>query len=197
MNRQDFINQIVPSAINVYKKYGVLPSLTLAQACLESNFGSAAPRYNLFGIKWSEGCGRDKQLLSTNEVINGKEVKVNDWFRAYNSYDESIDDYGQLLAMPLYKRVTQAKNYRDASLMVQACGYATDPNYATKLIKLIEDYKLNQWDEVKIVDVNEAIQILKDNGVINSPDYWEKATAVVIHLDQLLINMANKLIGAK
>lgn len=149
----DFIDQIKSGAVAAYRKYEVLPSLTLAQAILESNWGKSAPGFNLFGIKWSEGCGRDKQLLSTWEEVNGKVIKIKAWFRKYDSYAESIDDHGHLLRYATWKKgqfiyapVIAAKDYKEGSQQLLACGYATDHTYATQLINLIEQYNLNKWD---------------------------------------------------
>ena len=146
--RQDFLNSIKQGAIDAYKQYKVRASLTGAQAALESNFGTSAPGNNLFGIKWTEGCGYDKQLLPTWEVINGKEIRVNAYFRKYDSLADSIIDHAKLLTLSRYKPVIAAQDYKEACRQVQACGYATDPNYASQLIGIIEQYKLYEWDEM-------------------------------------------------
>lgn len=180
MDSQDFIKQIAPAAITAYKKHGVLPSLTIAQAILESNWGNSAPGFMLFGIKWSEGCGRDKQLLWTTEYINGTEKKVQDWFRKYNSYAESIDDHGKFLKEnSRYKPVLVASNYNEACTQIQACGYATDPNYANQLINIVKQYVLNKYDEVAKMDGVQAIEYLVSKGKILDGDGWKKALTAI------------------
>lgn len=176
-----FLDEVIPGAIQAYKKYGVLPSLTLSQACLESNWGKCAPNYNLFGIKWSSGCGRDYQELQTKEYLNGKWITVLAKFRKYNSYAESIEDHAILLNKSWYAPVLKAKDYKEACKQVQSCGYATDPNYATQLIKIIEQYGLNKYDEVLTMEdlrkalnipdakwAKEQVDLLKQNGLITS-----------------------------
>jgi len=145
---QEFINQILPAAIDNYKRYGVLPSLTIAQAAHESGWGDsslARGSNNLFGIK---GIGTAGSVnLPTEEEVNGKNVKVMADFRAYHNQVESIDDYGKLLTNSRYKNVLTAPNYKAAAFSVYNAGYATDSNYPGKIIGVIEDNKLYQYDE--------------------------------------------------
>jgi len=146
MTKEEFINSIVPAAVEAYEKYGILPSLTLAQAALESNWGKSAPGCMLFGIKWTEGCGYDWQLLWTREYINGQWTRVQAKFRKYDSFGESVADHAQLLLKPRYAKVRAAQTYKEACQAVYEGGYATDPDYPGKLIRLIEEYDLNRWD---------------------------------------------------
>lgn len=67
--------------------------------------------------------------------------------------DESITDHAKLLTMPRYKAVIAAKDYKEACVQIQKCGYATDPKYAIKFISLIEALKLNHWDRGVTVQV--------------------------------------------
>ena len=152
MNQKDFITQVAPGAIAAHKKGSVLPSVTIAQAILESAWGKSAPGNMLFGIKWTAGCAYDKQLLWTTEYINGKAQKVQDWFRKYNSLADSVEDHGNFfLQNPRYKPVLACTNYKDACIQVQKCGYATDPNYATQLIQIIGLYKLYEYDKEEVM----------------------------------------------
>lgn len=146
MDKQGFIDLIKDGAIQAYKKYNIMPSLIIAQAVLESSWGKSTPGNMLFGIKWTKGCGYDSQILWTTEFINGKLQKVKRKFRKYKSFEESIDDHSQLLLFRRYKLVAQAKNYKEACITIQRCGYATDPGYAKKLISIIEGNNLQQYD---------------------------------------------------
>lgn len=179
MNKQEFIDLIVPAAVEAYEKYNILPSLTLAQAALESSWGKSAPGNMLFGIKWSEKCGYDWQLLWTKEYINGNWVKVQAKFRKYESFAESIADHAKLLLNSRYAKVRTAENYHEACNAIYQAGYATDPNYPDKLISLIETYNLNRWDGrdedemvryQRLADVPEdfrgTIKVLMDAGII-------------------------------
>lgn len=144
--QQAFINNILPGAQEAQNKYGVLTSLTLAQAILESAWGKSSIGNNIFGIKATSSWRGAKQLVPTTEYVNGKKVSVEAYFRDYGSIEESITDHAKLLTMPRYKAVIAAKDYKEACREVQKCGYATDPKYAEKLISLIEANNLNKWD---------------------------------------------------
>jgi len=179
----DFISSILPGTLQSYREQGVLPSLTLAQAILESNWGKSALAkecYNLFGIKWTSGCGYDYKEYPTWEYINGQWVQVKAKFRKYASYDESILDHGNLLLMSRYSKVLKAKDYREACTEVWKAGYATDPDYPSKLINLIEKYNLNKYDREgykmykdfdKVSDwAKEAVEELKKLNIMIGDD---------------------------
>lgn len=146
----DFINSIVPGAIETYEKYGVLPSLTLAQAILESGWGESglsANYNNLFGIKaGSSWTGKVANLKTSEQNSDGSYVQITAGFRAYDSVADSIEDHAKLLTNDRYKKVIASTNYRDACVAVREAGYATSLNYSNSLISLIEKYGLNQWD---------------------------------------------------
>jgi len=144
-----FIEKIAPGAVASFAKDQVLPSITIAQAILESAKGLsklALECNNLFGIKWTMGCGHEGKLYPTKEYVNGKMITVNAYFRKYDSYAESIADHSQLLQNTRYKPVLASKEYKSACKQIQACGYATDPEYSQLLINTIEKYKLNLFD---------------------------------------------------
>lgn len=176
--QQEFITKIVPGAKKAYKEFRVLPSLTIAQACLESAFGKASIGNNIFGIKANSKWAGKKQLVWTTEYINGVKQKVQAYFRDYDSIEDSILDHALLLTMTRYKPVIAAKDYKEACVQVQKCGYATDPKYADKLIKIIELYKLQQYDNSPAHDLESAIDILVKHGKIKSPEYWEENAVI-------------------
>lgn len=119
--------------------------MTIAQAILESGWGRFAPGNNLFGIK---GSG---QKQATQEFINGKWLQIVDGFRVYESWYESIRDHSLLLAgNPRYMKVLNERDYRSASWGLLHAGYATDPQYADKLIRIIEGSNLTRFDQVEV-----------------------------------------------
>jgi LysM repeat protein len=130
----------------------VLPSLTIAQAILESAWGESGltEKANaLFGIKatksWKGKCYSAKTKECYDGVNMVDEVAA---FRAYDSWADSVADHTAFLCKySRYKPVLAAKDYKTACKAIQAAGYATDPAYASKLIALIEKYNLNQYDE--------------------------------------------------
>lgn len=148
-----FIVAIAPAAVRDARESGVLASLTIAQAALESDWGRsslARDGKNLFGIKGVGEAGSG--LYWTREYSGGEWIRVQARFRHYHDWIGSIRDHSQLLQKPRYRRVVGAGDYRTACREIEAAGYATDPGYAEKLIDLIEHYKLHQYDE-EAVDV--------------------------------------------
>lgn len=146
MKQSEFIGKVSGGAQENMKNYGILASLTIAQAILESGWGEYAPGNNLFGIK-ANGWKGKTQVLSTMEYVKGRVVTVKAVFRTYGSWDESIADHARFLkANARYKNLIGEKNYKLACQKIQSDGYATCPTYAQKLIKLIEQYSLMQYD---------------------------------------------------
>lgn len=130
-------------------KTNVLASLTIAQAILESSWGEselAVNANNLFGIKSSADWKGATYTRETRECINDEAITVTADFKAYNLLEESISDHSALLQKGRYAKVLQVTDYKEACQEVYAAGYATDPNYTTKLIDLIEQYDLHQYD---------------------------------------------------
>jgi flagellum-specific peptidoglycan hydrolase FlgJ len=155
VNKMDFIKELVPHAQRIQEKYHILPSLIIAQACLESNFGKsglAQKGKNLFGIKGSYN--GQSVTMRTHEYERGKKVWVDAAFRKYPSWYDSLEDLSKLYINGVswdqnkYKLIIGETNYIMACKKVQECGYCTDPNYAAKLIQIIEKYNLTQYDKV-------------------------------------------------
>jgi flagellum-specific peptidoglycan hydrolase FlgJ len=153
VTKQEFLDKIVPHAQELQQGYGVLPSIIIGQAILESNWGTsqlAAEYYNLFGVK---AYGDQKAItLDTKEFVNEQWVTIKGNFRVYQSWDESLDDHTQLLVNGVswnpqkYEKVLTANSYKDAALALQEAGYATDPSYAAKIESVIESYQLTKYD---------------------------------------------------
>ncbi|HHD7667386.1 TPA: glycoside hydrolase family 73 protein [Enterococcus faecium] len=152
-SHQQFIERLVPHAQELQDGYGVLPSIILGQAILESNWGKStlASKYNnLFGIK---AYGYQKKVsLETKEFVNEEWITIQGDFKVYDSWEQSMDDHTQLFVQgvdwnpALYEKVITATNYQEAAQALQEAGYATDPGYAQKIIQVIETYQLNQYD---------------------------------------------------
>ena len=150
-----FIENISEGAISNYNKYGILPSITMAQAILESGWGNselAVIHNNLFGIKADLRWNGAVATIVTNENYNDSIVAN---FRKYDSINESIEDHGKFL----YENSRYAeyglfdgKDYKAQAQALEDAGYSTVKNengesiYADKLISLIEKYSLMQYD---------------------------------------------------
>lgn len=137
---------------NIPSNTKILPSVIVAQAILESARGTselARKANNLFGIKGNYN--GQSYTVKTKEYLNGKWTSVNAAFKKYPSYRESIIDHGNFFTSTPwrtqnYQRVLNAKDYKTQAKALQACGYATDPQYANKLINLIETNNLSSLD---------------------------------------------------
>lgn len=149
-----FIKKVSPYAVVLGKQYGVLPSITIAQAILESNWGtsSLASQYNnYFGIKGDDPA--NTKVLQTKEYTDGQWITINGRFRVYSDFRESMKDHTTLLVngtswnSQQYKQVIQSNDYVEAAVALQKDGYATDPGYTTKIIRIIQKYNLKKYDE--------------------------------------------------
>ena len=154
--QQEYLRKIKEGAIRSWLVHKILPSITGAQAILESGWGSSKlskpPYNNNFGIKAEGGWTGRKVMMPTREVINGSSVMVNAYFRAYDSLADSVADHGAFFSSTPwrkenYKAIPGEKDYRKAAWALQRAGYATDPNYANALIRIIEQNSLRTWDE--------------------------------------------------
>lgn len=151
-----FIQKILDGAMAAQKKTGILTSLTLAQAALESGWGNSSIGNNIFGIKATASWKGKKRKIKTAEYSGGKKGYYDLWFRDYDTIEDSILDHGKLLTYPRYAKVRAAKTYAEACRAIQAAGYATDPKYAEKLISLIKSNGLDKWDNAEAPEVKPA-----------------------------------------
>lgn len=142
-SKQDFVNALLPAAIEEGKRTGVDPRIIVAQAAQETGWGKSAPGNNYFGIK-SHGQAGGNSMMTT-EVINGQPVRVRDSFRGYDSPEASVRGYGDfILQNPRYKGLREAQGL-DAQLeALQASGYATDPNYSRSVGAIARGIQLPQ-----------------------------------------------------
>jgi len=168
MTRQEFIDQYSSAAIRSTIGVNLFPSVKLAQAILESgdgNSGLAKCYNNFFGIKAGFEWKGETIDIDTDEVTGGKWVTLYGKFRVYDSPLESFKDHTRLLSeMGLYDSVLKADTPEQQASNLQQSGYATDPGYGRKLIKLIEDHNLKDLDKKKItmknIDIFIAILML-------------------------------------
>lgn len=153
MTEGEFIAKIAPFAVEDMRRSKVAASLTISQAALESGWGNSGltiKANNLFGIKGSGPAG--SLTVQTTEYVNGRAIKVDAAFRAYNNWGESVADHSALIVngvswnRSLYSKAVGV-NGKIAAQEIEDAGYATDPNYATKLIRIMNTYNLYQYDE--------------------------------------------------
>lgn len=143
----NFIDKLLPHARIATQSTGIPSQFILAQAALESGWGKHEirrmdnkPSYNLFGIKAGGNWKGEVIETVTTEYINGTPQRVVERFRAYNSYAEGFSDYAKLLSEnPRYAKVVRNTDAIAFANGLQQAGYATDPLYADKLIKIINN----------------------------------------------------------
>ncbi len=142
---QEFVARVLPDAQAASRQTGVPAVYLVAHAALETGWGRSEPRdaagkrsYNLFGIKAGAGWQGDSVEASTIEYVGGVAQRRVERFRAYGSYAESFRDHAALLANnPRYAGALRATDAASFSSALQKAGYATDPNYAEKLTRII------------------------------------------------------------
>lgn len=144
--QQDFVDRMLPHAVQASKATGVPPQLMLGQAALESGWGRREIRmpdgsnsFNLFGIKANAGWNGKVAEVMTTEYRHGVAYKQVEKFRAYSSYAEAFQDYASLIGNnPRYAEVLkQGGDVAGMAQAIQKAGYATDPNYGDKLARVM------------------------------------------------------------
>ncbi|MEL4178619.1 flagellar assembly peptidoglycan hydrolase FlgJ [Roseateles sp. PN1] len=145
---QSFIQQHDGAAKAAEASTGIPASFMLAQAAHESGWGKreikgvdGSNSFNVFGIKATPGWTGKVAEVQTTEYIDGKAQKVTAKFRAYGSYDEAFKDYAKLIGSnDRYRNVVaqaQGGSAEGFARGLQKAGYATDPEYASKLARVI------------------------------------------------------------
>ena len=145
----NFVSKMSRAATLASQQSGVPARLIMGQAALESGWGQREIKhedghtsYNLFGIKAGPSWKGKVVNVLTTEYEGGVAKKVTQPFRAYSSYEESFADYARLIGnSPRYEAVTQARNEIEAARRIQSAGYATDPQYAQKLIGVMSQLR--------------------------------------------------------
>lgn len=148
-NRLAYIKKWAPTAQALQKKYGIPASIKLAQGILESSSGSSdlcRMSNNHFGIKcFGKNC-------SKWHCVNKEDDTKHDRFRVYKNGMESFVSHSKFLTDPakeyrygfLFK--LNPKDYKAWAYGLKKAGYATNKMYAQKIIKIIEDYRLYEYD---------------------------------------------------
>ena len=145
-----FIGSIVNGAIQGWTQHQILPSLTLAQAILESAWGKstlASTYHNLFGIKGSYN-GMSVNM-PTYEEYGGRMVLINDAFRRYPDNNASVQDHTDfLIRNSRYHNLIGVRDANTATYLIRADGYATASTYTSSLRNVINTYDLTRYDKV-------------------------------------------------
>jgi len=144
---EEFTHHILPYAEKAAKELGVSPLVLVAQAALETGWGKAVTQhkdgsssYNLFNIKADKRWSGDNVIKATLEYDNGMAKHEKASFRAYDSYADSFDDYVNFLRTnSRYDDVLRNQSTDQSYIKdLHKAGYATDPNYADKVINILQ-----------------------------------------------------------
>lgn len=163
-SQENFVMMLKPHAEKAARELQINPDVLIAQVALETGWGkhvihdrSGENSFNLFNIKAGRSWQGDKVKVNTLEYRNGIAAQEKSDFRKYQSYAESFSDYVRLIKNnPRYEKALMAGNnssaYADA---LQSAGYATDPEYAKKIKRLLNN------DLFKSLGVNNAVDTVK------------------------------------
>lgn len=144
---EEFTSHILPYAEKAAKELGISPLVLVSQAALETGWGKAVTRhqdgsssYNLFNIKADKRWDGKQVIKSTLEYDNGLAKHEKASFRSYDSYADSFDDYVDFLRTN-NRYGTALQHQGDDELFIKnlhKAGYATDPNYADKVMNILD-----------------------------------------------------------
>lgn len=195
MTEKQFVEMIGPLAAADMQQSGILASVTAAQACLESGYGStdlAQNANNLFGMKcilsgntWeSVWDGANKYTKQTKEQDTaGNEYTVTADFRKYPDISASIRDHSLYLTQAKkgsklrYAGLVGCRDYKTAAQIIKDGGYATDVQYVQKICSLIERWDLTQYD----VEEEETLNIIDVISAANVPRWGNQKKFIAIH----------------
>lgn len=149
-DRQAFISKLGPLAVKIGREFDLYPSILLAQAALESNWGSSelASRYcNLMGVKAIAGLP-SVSMMTSEQDHSGHSYQVKAAFRKYKDWQESLQDYANVLETEQFRLVHrhQSEDYHQALKALRG-NYATDVHYDQKLEAIIKAFDLTKYDE--------------------------------------------------
>ena len=154
-----FFNNLAPIVVNEFiKRHGqhrIYPSTVLAMAALESGYNLNAN--TLFGIK-GEG-----KVLDTSEYIDNNWIDIKASFKMYPSITESVQGLYDLMQLDRYTPACNCTDWEEECRQIQKCGYATDPDYADKLIAIINANKLTMFNSLDNMNDNDSNTTSEEN----------------------------------
>lgn len=185
--------EMINGALEAQQKYGVPASVTLAQIIQESGgkyegglSGLAYNYNNLFGVKSGSSWNGASVALPTTEYKNGSAYKTTANFRIYNSIAESIDDHGRLLNTTTYTTKTAGAKNLDEYVKAMGGVYATDPNYANSLLKIIKDNNLTQYDDGSLPSGNTSTSSNSSGGLFK----WKAVLSNIVRILAIILLIA-------
>ena len=184
---QEFIENIAFAAQKACKRYGYLPSVLIAQACLENGYGIPSYWDNAeikYLLQYNNMIGQKAELLNsswydktvwpgksfnknTPEIYSDQKVIIEDDFRIFSSIEQSFCDFILFLlyasnygynGVPKYgKEVVNIKDPLSLIQEVNKRGYTTNPNYPTSIINIVNKHNLTKYDNLSTVEASNII----------------------------------------
>lgn len=163
-----FITELAPCAQEAYRKIGkVYPSICIGMGCVESAYGTSSimRKHNaFFGQKVGTGKtatkywgGKFFTSKTKEEYTVGTHTVITSAFRAYDSMQQCVNNFYELLNTSLYKRVQAGVPYQTQMQQIKACGYMTSSTEVNSVITLIQKYNLTQYDNGSYVPVTPTV----------------------------------------
>lgn len=172
MTKQEFLNKIIPIIQNENSKRGnpLYNSVVIAQAICETGWGSSSLMIKanaIFGIKATSNWKGKVYNARTKEYYDGNAYNIVDCFRAYNSFEESVADYFNLICnSSRYKKALFTNNPTECITAIKNGGYATSTVYINTIMSIIDNNNLRQYDKASFVNNSPNIEQLAQD-VIN------------------------------
>ena len=157
MTKQEFLQKISAIVVAENNKRGrpLFPSVVIAQAICESAWGQSQIMMKanaVFGIKCGSNWKGKFYNAKTKECYDGKTyTNISAYFRAYNSLEESVKDYFDLICKSSrYRNALTTESPRACIQAIKNGGYATSPSYVTTIMSIIDSNNLTKYDSMKI-----------------------------------------------
>ena len=210
---QTFIDVMVGKCQDRCAAAGILPSLCIAQACVESAYGTselAVQANNLFGIKAGSGWSGQTYTKNTQEWDGSKYITVSAAFRAYDTMVACVEDYlTKLTTMDRYANLVGCTDIQEACRLIREDGWATSPTYTETLMARVEKHNLTQYDpapeapkdtgyqrisldeiEVPVAVAMEFFAAAKKHGLDNDVAYHAECATQRISIDPTMLTSA-------
>ena len=148
----DFVGRVWPHAVQAAQALGLQPQFIVGQAALETGWGkyeirdaAGQPSHNLFGIRAGSDWQGPTVEKTATAYVKGVATQVVEKYRVYASYSEGFNDYVALLRdNPRYAATARQADARGYAQGLQRAGYAADPAYADKLVRVINSPPIQQ-----------------------------------------------------
>ena len=174
----DFISRIAPCAQKAYKELGkVYPSICIGMACVESAYGTAGSAYHNSYLGQKVGTGKTATRYwggkfftskTKEEYTVGVHTAINAAFRSYDSMEQCVFNYYELLNSKLYAGVSGSVSFTTQMQQIKNCGYMTSSTEVNSVIQIILKHKLTQYDDVERPAIGNPYQEPTKNVRLNT-----------------------------